>query len=279
MSPLKNTTFMFQLNVLRYLLFIVLVISFSPTTAFAKMDKFRCIWRDNPATTMTIGWNQISGDQPVLYYDSYDNGTNVNSYVFNQKPNKQVIAKGLNNNFVRLTNLQPNTKYYFVIKDSESTSKRYWFQTAPDNPNEQLSLLAGGDSRNNRKGRQNANILVAKLRPNCVVFGGDMTGLDITREWKKWFDDWQLTIAKDGRMTPIIAARGNHERSNKSLVDLFDVPSDNVYYALNLGGNLVRVYTLNTMIASGGNQKEWLENDLKICKIKKVHEWRRVTNS
>ena len=254
---------MFQLNVLRYLLFIVLVISFSPTTAFAKMDKFRCIWRDNPATTMTIGWNQISGDQPVLYYDSYDNGTNVNSYVFNQKPNKQVIAKGLNNHFVRLTNLQPNTKYYFVIKDSESTSKRYWFQTAPDNPNEQLSLLAGGDSRNNRKGRQNANILVAKLRPNCVVFGGDMTGLDITREWKKWFDDWQLTIAKDGRMTPIIAARGNHERSNKSLVDLFDVPSDNVYYALNLGGNLVRVYTLNTMIASGGNQKEWLENDLK----------------
>ena len=227
------------------------------------MDKFRCVWRDNPATSMTVAWNQASGVNPTLYYGTTDYGTDSEQYVYSKIPTKQVKAKGMLNCFVRLVNLKPNTKYFFVLKDSEGITKRYWFQTASDNPNDRLSILAGGDSRNHRKGRQNANSLVAKLRPHCVAFGGDMTGLDIETEWRKWFDDWQLTIPKDGRMTPIIPARGNHEKSNSSIVDLFYVPSESVYYALNFGGNLLRFYTLNTMIATSGDQREWLKNDLK----------------
>lgn len=243
--------------------FFTILFCFITELAFAKTDKYRCIWRDNPATTMTIAWNQVSGSAPILYYDTKDNGTDISKYRLQKTPSKSIQSKGLNNKFVRLTNLKPNTKYYFVIKDSNSKSKRFWFQTAPDNNNERLSILAGGDSRNYREGRQSANILVAKLRPHCVVFGGDMTALDSDAEWNHWFDDWQLTIAPDGRMTPIIPARGNHERSNQSLVDLFDVPNSEVYYALNFGKDLLRVYTLNTMISTSGNQKTWLQNDLK----------------
>ena len=44
---------------------------------------------------------------------------------------------------------------------------------------------------------------------------------------------------------------------------MFDVRNDKVYYALNLGGDLLRIYTLNSLIASGGNQKKWLEQDLE----------------
>lgn len=76
-------------------------------------------------------------------------------------------------------------------------------------------------------------------------------------------DDWQLTITTDGRMTPIVPARGNHEYSNQSLVDLFDVPNKNIYYAVNFGGNLIRSYTLNSLISAGGDQARWLETDLK----------------
>lgn len=253
------------LNCTLYIRFFYITLAFLFTTnmAFAKTDKYRCIWRDNPATTMTIAWNQVSGANPILYYDTKDNGTNISSYNTQQKPSRSIYAKGLNNKFVRLTNLKPNTKYYFIIKDSNSKSQRFWFQTAPDNNDEQLSILAGGDSRNYREGRQNANLLVAKLRPHCVVFGGDMTALDSDTEWSHWLDDWQLTTAPDGRMTPIIPARGNHERSNQSIVDLFDVPNPEVYYALNFGKDLLRVYTLNTMISTSGNQKTWLQNDLK----------------
>lgn len=228
----------------------------------AKTDKYRVMWRDDPATTMVIGWNQISGSGVAVYYDVNDFGKDVLAYQNSAKPIASNRSKGMNNNFVRLTNLIPSTTYYFVVKDSEGCSERMSFETAPDNPEERLSIIAGGDSRNYRKARQKANSLVAKLRPHCVMFGGDMTGGDNATQWKGWFDDWQLTKSEDGRMTPIIVTRGNHEYSNKTLTDLFDVAPPNAYYALSIGGDLLRIYTLNSLIPSGGNQKKWLENDL-----------------
>ena len=237
------------------LLFLVFPIS-------ANTDKYRCMWLDDPATTMTIGWNQISGESPTVYYGEVDYGQNINAYTQLKTPDRKILAKGMHNHFVRLTGLYPGTVYYFVIADSKGISKRMSFRTAPDHPYERLSIIAGGDSRNHRTGRRNANKLVSKLRPHCVMFGGDMTGSDRSREWKSWFDDWQHSIGSDGRITPLIPTRGNHEYSNKTLVDLFDVRNEKVYYALNLGGSLFRVYTLNSLIASGGNQKYWLEQDL-----------------
>lgn len=228
----------------------------------AKTDKFRCIWRDDPATTMTISWNQVSGSNPVVYYDTYDHGNRSTDYIFAQNPSHEVKAKGMNNYFARLTGLQPGTTYYFVIKDSDSVSRRFFFRTGPDHPYERISIISGGDSRNNRTSRKNANLLVSKLRPNCILFAGDMTGGDNDTQWPQWFDDWQLTISNDGRMTPIIPARGNHEYSNQTLIDLFDAPNKNIYYALTIGGNLLRVYTLNSMMGTSGDQAAWLESDL-----------------
>lgn len=243
---------------------IIFLLFFYTTGLFAKTDKYRCMWREDPATSMVVGWNQVSGHTPVLYYDVTDHGDDVEAYPFSQKPDRVIHAKDMHNHFVRLRYLLPNTTYYFIIRDSEGNSKRMSFKTAPDNPYERLSIIAGGDSRNYRDACRKANLLVAKLRPHCVVFGGDMTGGDRGFEWRNWFDDWQMTIAPDGRMTPILAARGNHEASNKSIVDLFDVPSEDVYYALSLGGNLMRIYTLNSLISTGGDQKIWLQKDLEV---------------
>lgn len=242
---------------------ILLILLAASTICQAESARFRCMWREDPATTMVIGWDQVSGSNPVLYFDLADHGTNISAYPLSRRPTHLVPAKGMNNHFVRLNNLQPNTVYYFVIRDNEGTSKRMSFKTAPNNPDERLSIIAGGDSRNHREARRDANKLVSKLRPHCVMFGGDMTGGDTNREWQEWFDDWQLTIGSDGRLFPIIPARGNHESSNRSIVDLFDTKSPDVYYALTLGGNLLRIYTLNTLIAPAGNQRSWLERDLK----------------
>ncbi len=240
-------------------------------TAGAAVDKLRCMWRSNPATTMTIGWNQISGQYPVLHYGEQDFQLDVEAYPFSQTPDRVVAAKGMKNHFARLIHLKPNTVYYFVIADSDGCSQRFSFQTAPDHPEERLSIIAGGDSRNHRTARRNANKLVAKLQPHCVFFGGDMTGGDTAREWLAWFDDWQHTIRHDGRMVPIVVARGNHEYSNATLYELFDTPNKDMYYALSLGGNLLRLYTLNSLMASGGDQRTWLKNDLRASSD---HLWR-----
>ena len=244
-----------------------LILLATSITVFAKTDKYRITLRNNPSTSIVIAWNQILGNNPKVYYGTQDFGTNTSKYKAHQKPDRKIVYKEMNNHFVRLENLTPNTAYYFVIKDSDSTSKRFWFKTAPSD-NSKHSFIAGGDSRNNRLPRQQANTIVAKLKPHAVLFGGDMTSGDNARQWNVWMDDWQLTTSKDGRMIPIIATRGNHERSNTSIYNLFDTPSKDIYYAITFGKNLVRTYTLNSEISIEGNQTTWLKDDLK--KNKKV---------
>jgi hypothetical protein len=228
---------------------------------YANNDKYRLILVDDPSSTITIGWNQISGASPTVHYDTADHDTNYLLYAFSKTEDRAVSHKGMDNRFVRLTGLTPNTNYYFVINDSEGTSQRFWFRTSP-NDNSRLSFIAGGDSRNNSTPRQNANLLVSKLKPHAVFFGGDMTDSNSSAQWQEWLDDWQLTTAGDGRMFPIIPARGNHETDSSTIYNLFDTPDTNSYYAMTFGNDLIRTYTLNSEISVLGNQLTWLQNDL-----------------
>jgi len=234
------------------------------TTLSADIARLRCMWREDPTTTMVIGWDQISGYDPLFYYSTNEPiGTGFEGYATIRTPDRVVQTKGMNNHFVRLSKLTPDTQYFFKINDTEGSSKVYSFRTAPASPYTRLSVIAGGDSRNHRAGRINANKLVGKLRPHFVLFGGDMTGGDNAKQWPVWFDDWQHTITPDGRLTPIIVTRGNHEYSNKTLIDLFDAKGIDLFYGFTFGTDLLRVYTLNSLIPSGGKQQQWLAKDLK----------------
>lgn len=249
----------------------------------AMTDKYRLTLQDDLSTTVVIGWNQVSGSNPVVYYGTTDQGTNWSAYPYNRGVDKQVIYAGMDNRFSRLTGLLPDIVYYFVIKDSEGTSSRYSFRTAPNDPSKRLSIIAGGDSRHGEPGtsetyqwpvvhdaRRNANMMVKKLRPHVVLFNGDMIlgpksgEVNNNAEWQRWFEDWQLTKGDDGRLIPVVVAIGDHEQENIALVNLFDVPSAGVYYALPFGGNLLRIYSLNTEFPSEieQSQTDWLKNDL-----------------
>jgi len=228
---------------------------------FAETGRYRLSFRIDPASTMVIGWDQQSGSGAVVYYGETDYGQNYAAYPFNHGTDRSVSTKGMHNRFSRLTDLSPDTIYYFVIKDSNSVSPRMWFKTAP-NIRSEFSFIGGGDSRNNRTLRKNANRMVSKLRPLFVLFAGDFTESDTSNQWKNWMDDWQLTKGSNGRMFPIIVARGNHERNNDILLNLFDIPGSKDYYALTFGADQLRIYTLNSEISAGGDQRRWLENDL-----------------
>ncbi len=245
-----------------------LIISFLFTfiflnSAIGKVERLRCMWRADPTTTMVIGWDQTSGTSPVLYYTTKNRGGDMTAYADTQRPDRVIVIKGMNNHFVRLRGLRPGTTYYFKIKDSQGSTAVHSFQTAPASPYSRLSIIAGGDSRNHREARISANKIVGKLRPHFVLFGGDMTSADVNNEWLDWFDDWQHTISVDKRLTPIVVARGNHEYSNKTLIDLFDVQTTDLYYAHTFGTDMLRIYTLNSLIPSGGKQQAWLMDDLQ----------------
>lgn len=247
---------------MRSVLLVLVSMYFFSSSLFAATDKYRLMWREDPSTSIVVGWCQQGGGTATVHYDTTNHDGDHAAFQFTHSVDRTASHKGLNHNFARINNLQPNTAYYFYIEDADGKSDIFWFKTAPDNAYETLSIIAGGDSRNNRTPRQKANDLVSKLRPHAVFFGGDMTDDNTDLEWFNWLDDWQLTIADDGRMTPIIAARGNHEFSNDDITDIFDTPGSDVYFALNFGGDLLRAYTLNSLIFAGGNQSDWLEDDL-----------------
>lgn len=248
---------------MRTVSFIFSIVVIFVVDTLARTGRYRCMLRDEPSTTLTIGWEQISGANPMVYYGTVDHGQAYEKYSYQAYPQRTVHAKGMHNHFARLAKLRPNTIYFFVIKDSEGVSKRFSFKTLPDEHESRLSIIGGGDSRNHKTARQNANKMVARCRPHFVLFAGDMTGGDSSREWQEWLDDWQLTIADDGRMTAVVAARGNHEKSDASIVDIFDVPHEMVYYGLTFARGLMRIYTLNSMQSSNSSQLAWLEKDLK----------------
>jgi hypothetical protein len=232
-------------------------------TAHAKVDYVRVMFNHNGDYQATIGWNQVSGENAVMYYGKED----IAPEKYSDYPSKANIVsfntfKGMENKFVRLKNLDPNTAYYFVIKDSEGTSERFWFKTTPRN-GEKLSLVAGGDSRTVRKTRQNGFLMVGKLVPHAILFDGDYIEIDNDVRWQMWFEDYMLTYKDfDNRIIPIITTRGNHEDSNEDLTNIFDCPAKKNVYNVTLGGDLVNVICLNTEIIFGGKQKKFLQESL-----------------
>lgn len=253
-----TTYFRRQIISMRFILFFLAISSF--IDLYGASEKYRLIWVNDPSTTVTIGWNQISGENPTVHYGTEDFGTDAEAYPLQHGIDRETSFRGMNNHFARLSGLAPNTIYYFVISDSEGTSERFWFRTAPAD-NSRLKFISGGDSRNNQTPRRNANRLVAKLKPHGVIFSGDMTDDDTNAEWDDWFEDWQLTISSDGQLFPIIPARGNHEDSDV-VYNLFDTTPEE-YYAITFGENLMHVMTLNTNISVFGNQRDWLVNELE----------------
>lgn len=244
------------------------------TEASALTRRYRLMFNDDPATTITIAWDQQSGTSPVLHYGPTDQGTNFALYPSTATPFRTTNFKTMNNQFVKLTGLTPNTAYYFVIRDSDGTSSRFWFKTCPNVSTERLSFISGGDSRSGTTQRQNSNRMVGKLRPHAVLFGGDLTNSADITQTTQWMDDWQLHVGADGRMIPLIIAYGNHENYDGDGLaynnSLFDVPTSN-YFAVTFGGDLFRFYTLNTEVYPGKEvpnatirtaQNNWLASDL-----------------
>ena len=58
---------------------------------------------------MTVAWNQVSGNTPLVYYDVVDHGTNLNAYTFSKAVDRSTAYRGMSNQFARLSGLQPNT--------------------------------------------------------------------------------------------------------------------------------------------------------------------------
>jgi hypothetical protein len=237
------------------------------------VSTLRLVWNSDPTTTASLVWDGKTKTDATVYYGEKDRGRRFKKYSYSKKPYRTLDYYDMNTRYVKLENLKPDHAYYFVIKDSEGVSKRYWFRTAPDQQ-KAFTFVAGGDTKSSGdalEAGRSSNRVVAALRPLFVLFSGDITSGNGTdpENWKRWLTDWStLTTTADGRLIPIVQVQGNHEGGNMANLNIiFDTPfqqndSSSIYYSWSLGGDFFHLITLNSQIEQGGKQREWLENDL-----------------
>lgn len=239
-----------------------------------KPAQWRVVWADDPARTASILWSTAEQGQyhSVQYHIKGDD----------HEPAEQLALTGrytggkteLYFHHVQLNDLEPATAYEIELISDKERSATFYFVTAPVEDRE-FSILHGGDSRSDRDARRRVNTMLGKMFAEsyenddpaddilAVAHGGDYivngTNMDL---WSAWLSDHELTTAPDGRLLPIIPARGNHDHG-KPFNEIFGFPEGDLnYYAINLGPE-VRFITLNSEISTAGDQAMWLAEELE----------------
>ena len=247
-------------------------------SASAATQNVRVTWNDNPDKNITVAFAASASGAYLKYGSSTDeaswqtaNVTRVGSF------GSPVISS----QFVQLSQLTPNTAYYMQACDSSGCGQRYWFKTAGSSP-QNMTFIAGGDSRTNRSVRQQANRMVAKIRPAFVDFGGDLTDSNTSAQMLEWLSDWELSYSADTingvayKYIPgLIVNVGNHEDNDKQFVcKVFGADMDrngtcsnrDTYGAFNINGNQLRIYNLNSQLRTSAAehtaQTDWMKADL-----------------
>jgi hypothetical protein len=248
-----------------------IVLTTSAACAEAKLEgtrpaQWRLVWTSDPAHEAQISWSTLeAGSLHAVTFRSEDGSQQGRATA---QANGPYAGSGgrLHYHHATLRELTPKTKYRVVIDSDGNKSPELWFMTAPEEHDE-MSLIFGGDSRTGRDARRNVNRMIARQvekYPSILAFahGGDYvaSGSSLSN-WSAWLSDHELTVTADGRVLPIIPARGNHDRG-KLFNQVFGFPEGDLnYYEVDLGPQL-RLITLNTNIDAGGNQRKWLAKSL-----------------
>ncbi len=233
--------------------------------------QWRLVWSEHPATRAVLCWNTVeAGSKHELKFRRRGAG----SFETNATTSDQYGDGKLHWHRSELSGLRPDTEYEVQMVSDGRESPLMFFTTAPsdDRP---FTLLFGGDSRSSSEHRRAVNQMVAGLveqsRANeepaddilALVHGGDYIadGSDLS-QWSQWMSDHELTVSDEGRLLPIIPARGNHDRGDLFNC-VFGFPEDDRNQYVTTIADQLTLITLNTNESTAGDQARWLEDQLE----------------
>ena len=263
---------------LKIYLFIYFI--FNATLIKAQVDNIhhtRVIWTKNPAHEAVISWHTLNSHQinEVMYSKDklslYSDDKNFRQNAFYSKKISQADKYVQH---VHLKNLEADQIYYFVARSGNNFSKKFFFITAP-NKQKKFNIIFGGDSRSDRDNRQNMNHVIRRVfeEYKAIAFchGGDFVANGFSwSQWNDWLDDYEKITTTKGQLLPLIPTRGNHEFNSHLFNEIFAWPGEGfVYYTVAIQN--MSLIVLNTEISIAGQQKKWLEDELK--KAKKSSRW------
>lgn len=253
----------------------------------------RVIWTENPANHAIISWTtMVESAKNNIYYDTLSRGGDMGSYSFttNSERDGKISMRKMDRDEAvpegwyqhgQVSDLEPSTKYYFVVESDGKVSEEHHFLTAPVDDSD-FKILSGGDSRMGGEkpryagrtphvDRQAMNRVILNLfeeNPDIMALahGADW---GTTADWRHlywWFEDNEIIKTSENRLLPFIVARGNHDeeigfQENFWLGEITDQLSFGYYFTTKI--SKLALITLNTEISVAGDQREWLEEELQ----------------
>jgi len=166
-----------------------------------------------------------------------------------------------------ITGLEPGKTYYYRIKMKAAAGGETGYSeahpfTTPKPDAAKFSFAVIADTHTSGCNKDLA-ALMAQLKPDFVLNGGDRSPSVVSGTLKPYRD----IIAS----VPMYMARGNHDGADKQkMVSMVAGPGDNQYFAVTWGN--ARIICVNSEdrkgagLKKGGEQYQWLENELKNCK-------------
>ncbi len=227
----------------------------------------------NAATSVTITWVTMSPEdreaQRVMYGRSPGDYTEVAFGSSKKLPNELFGCV----HEVKLTDLEPNTTYYYVCgSQTGGTSDENTFTTAAVEVQD-FSFVVIGDMGVSVEAEMNLNRMISE-DPSFVLHAGDLSYANgQTHIWDIWFEMIEPLAAKVIYMPSI----GNHEVEDllrlSSYLGRFTLPHNERWYSFNWGN--VHLISLDTesLYIPGSKQLEWLENDLNEASADSTIDW------
>jgi len=179
-------------------------------------------WQQDPTTTMTVHWHSFEADarENTVEYRRMDGeawtSQDGSSTEFRFSEPQRLIHT------VEITGLEPGETYAFRLGED---SPVYTFRTMPDNLEQPIRFATGGDLNPFMEDFGKMNKAVARLSPDFVVWGGDLSYANADpRRIDRWYSFFEVAtetlVTPDGRLIPMVVGIGNHEIFNAEREDV-----------------------------------------------------------
>lgn len=167
---------------------------------------------------------------------------------------------------VPLTNLEPNTKYFYrvICTDAQGRkleSKPLTFMTAPGTT-DAFSFTVIGDTQRNPVITGKVAKLMWERRPNFVIHCGDV--VDDGASKAQWTGDLFKPCNELFGRVAVFPCIGNHEKDHPHYYKYFSLPKPEYYYSFTYGNAEFFVLDTNTRrnLKPDGEQYKWLDKAL-----------------
>ncbi len=167
---------------------------------------------------------------------------------------------------VPLTNLEPNTKYFYRVVCTDAQGRKLegkpmTFMTAPG-PTDAFSFTVVGDTQRNPVITGKIAKLMWERRPNFVIHCGDV--VDDGTSKAQWTGDLFKPCNELFGRVAVFPCIGNHEKDDPQYYKYFSLPKPEYYYQYAYGNTdfFVLDTNLKRNLKSDGEQYKWLEKAL-----------------